>query len=100
LEAEEIAVLTSSSLELANGRSPKLRHFHVEGGGQQGAGPNGHPHFMHKEIFEQPAALERALEGRLDDETGSARLEGLSLSAAELRRLPGILITGCGTSWH
>jgi len=60
----------------------------------------GHPHFMLKEIFEQPQTVGNTLRGRLLMEEGTARLGGLDLSpeaCAEIRR---IVIVACGTSWH
>jgi len=60
----------------------------------------GFPHFMLKEIFEQPQSLRNTLRGRLLVEEGTARLGGLNLSPAELRGIGRIVITACGTSWH
>src|SRR2546428_6066603 len=60
----------------------------------------GFPHFMLKEIFEQPQSLRNTLRGRLIVEEGTARLGGLNMSPAELRAITRVVITGCGTSWH
>ncbi len=60
----------------------------------------GFPHFMLKEIFEQPQSLRNTLRGRLLPDEGTARLGGLNMSAAELRAINRIIITACGTSWH
>jgi glucosamine--fructose-6-phosphate aminotransferase (isomerizing) len=60
----------------------------------------GHAHFMLKEIFEQPAALENTLRGRISADGTSANFGGLNLSAAELRRIDRILFCACGTAWH
>ncbi len=59
-----------------------------------------YPHFMLKEIFEQPRTIENALRGRLDREEHSARFGGLNMSLAELRAVDRIVIVACGTSWH
>ncbi len=61
---------------------------------------DGYPHYMLKEIFEQPEALENAMRGRLSDEDATAVFGGLNLSTQELRRINRILLTACGTSWH
>jgi len=58
------------------------------------------PHYMLKEIFEQPRTVENALRGRLDRDAATAKFGGLNLSAAELRAVDQIVITACGTSWH
>ncbi len=58
------------------------------------------PHYMLKEIFEQPEALRNCMRGRLDKDTATARFGGLNLSPRQLRRVDRIIMTGCGTSWH
>jgi glucosamine--fructose-6-phosphate aminotransferase (isomerizing) len=60
----------------------------------------GFPHFMLKEIFEQPATLRNAIRGRLNYEEGTARLNGLNLQYEELHLIDRIIITACGTAWH
>jgi glucosamine--fructose-6-phosphate aminotransferase (isomerizing) len=57
-------------------------------------------HYMLKEIFEQPQAIENALRGRLDDEEATARFGGLNLDPQTLKRIDRIVLTACGTSWH
>ena len=58
------------------------------------------PHFMLKEIFEQPRTVENALRGRVDHEGATAKFGGLNMTAAELRGIDRIVIAACGTSWH
>jgi glucosamine--fructose-6-phosphate aminotransferase (isomerizing) len=58
------------------------------------------PHYMLKEIFEQPRALENALRGRIDHEEAMAKFGGLNMTNAELRAVERIVISACGTSWH
>ncbi len=60
----------------------------------------GHPHFMLKEILEQPESVHNALRGRLLEEDGDVHLGGLNATDEELQRVNRIVITGCGTSWH
>ena len=60
----------------------------------------GHPHFMLKEIFEQPETITNAMRGRLIAAAGEARLGGLNMTEEELRSVKRILLIGCGTSWH
>jgi len=60
----------------------------------------GFPHFMLKEIYEQPQTLENAYRGRLNVEEGTTRLNGLKKFFDNLRNLDRLLITACGTSWH
>ncbi|MBP7950413.1 MAG: glutamine--fructose-6-phosphate transaminase (isomerizing) [Verrucomicrobiales bacterium] len=58
------------------------------------------PHFMLKEIFEQPLTVENAIRGRLHQEENSAQLGGLNLTPQQLREIDRIIILGCGTALH
>jgi len=60
----------------------------------------GFPHFMLKEICEQPESIRNTLRGRLLEEEGTARLGGLNLSTEALASINRIVLTACGTSWH
>ena len=57
-------------------------------------------HFMEKEIYEQRKAIENAIRGRLSDDQSTAVLNGLNISANELRSVDRILLCACGTAWH
>jgi glutamine---fructose-6-phosphate transaminase (isomerizing) len=58
------------------------------------------PHFMLKEIFEQPQTMQNALRGRFNRDESSAILGGLNFNNTELRAIDRIIMTACGTSWH
>ena len=58
------------------------------------------PHFMLKEIHEQPQTVENAMRGRLHHDEASAQLGGLNLTSAELREVERVLILGCGTALY
>src|SRR6266700_2587737 len=60
----------------------------------------GYPHFMLKEIREQPETVQSTLRGRLLLEQGTARLNGLNLSAEACAGVTRVVIVACGTSWH
>ena len=60
----------------------------------------GYPHFMLKEIFEQPITVENTMRGRLILEEGFSKLGGLNISKEDLLKVDNIIITACGTSWH
>jgi glucosamine--fructose-6-phosphate aminotransferase (isomerizing) len=60
----------------------------------------GYPHFMLKEICEQPESLKNTLRGHLLEEEGTARVTGLNLTDDELKQIERVIITACGTSWH
>ncbi len=60
----------------------------------------GYPHFMLKEICEQPETVRSTLRGRLLVAEGTARLNGLNLTAEQCGAIRRIVIVACGTSWH
>jgi glucosamine--fructose-6-phosphate aminotransferase (isomerizing) len=60
----------------------------------------GYKHFMLKEIFEQPRALEDTLRGRLDRERADVRTAEIGLSDEDAKRIQRIILLACGTSHH
>ncbi|HYF38420.1 MAG TPA: glutamine--fructose-6-phosphate transaminase (isomerizing), partial [Gemmatimonadales bacterium] len=60
----------------------------------------GYPHFMLKEICEQPESLCNTLRGHLLEDEGTSRVSGLNLTDEELLQFERVIITACGTSWH
>ena len=62
----------------------------------------GFPHYMLKEIFEQPSSVRDTMRGRLLEDEGTARLGGLRscLSVQEVDHFERIILMACGTSWH
>ena len=59
-----------------------------------------HASFMRKEMFEQPASVERVLRGRLDERFGTAHLGGLNMDARETRAIRRVKILGCGSAYY
>jgi glucosamine--fructose-6-phosphate aminotransferase (isomerizing) len=59
-----------------------------------------YPHYMLKEIFEQPDSIRDAMRGRLSREDATAVLGGLEMTNAQLRNVDRIILTGCGTASH
>ncbi len=57
-------------------------------------------HYMEKEIFEQPIALENAMRGRFSADGSTAQFGGLNLTPIELRQIDRFVFCGCGTAWH
>jgi glutamine---fructose-6-phosphate transaminase (isomerizing) len=60
---------------------------------------DGYPHFMLKEIYEQPPAVRRVIE-ELTDADGSIALNDLPFSSAEVRQLEKITLAASGSSRH
>jgi glucosamine--fructose-6-phosphate aminotransferase (isomerizing) len=99
LDDEDVAVLTAQGAEIRNLHNiPVSREVAKVDWDVGAAEKGGFEHFMLKEIFEQPDALENTLRGRLDEAMGTAILSGLSLSARELAGVRRLVIVACGTS--
>jgi len=60
---------------------------------------NNFPHFMLKEIFEQPESLTNSLRGRIIKNSGLAKLGGLEGIKNQLKEINRIIISGCGTAY-
>src|SRR3989441_1966921 len=66
----------------------------------EAAEKSGYPHFMLKEIFEQPEAVRNTLRERVDPEAPDIRIPELGLKDRELAGLNRLCFVACGTSWH
>ena len=60
----------------------------------------GYPHFMLKEIHEQPQALRQALRDRVDPDTVLVHLQDLGIDDAVLARVRDVHIVACGTAFY
>ncbi len=60
----------------------------------------GYPHFMLKEIMEQPESITNSMRGRLIQEDGISRLGGIRNQIDRIANSKRIIISACGTSWH
>jgi glucosamine--fructose-6-phosphate aminotransferase (isomerizing) len=60
----------------------------------------GYPHFMLKEIFEQPKTLSDSMRGRINLEENNISLSGFIDHKDKFLNAKRIIITACGTSWH
>ncbi len=101
LDDHELAVITADTLRVVNREQGHVEH-HVKLLELESAdvGHEGYPHYMLKEIFEQPEAIRNAMRGRLSRDEATAVFGGLNLSPQQLRAVDRFLLTACGTSWH
>lgn len=60
----------------------------------------GHPHYLYKEILDQPDIVRQTFSGRLDERFSTARLGGLNLEARDLIGIKRITILGCGSALY
>jgi len=101
LHDNEMALLTPQGLKIFN-LSKKTLEKPVDtiNWDISAAQKGGFAHFMKKEIFEGPAALENVLRGRLLEKDGVSKLGGLESVRDKLLNVKRILITACGTSYY
>lgn len=101
LADHQLAVIRPDSIQVLHrdhGRvRPEIQTINEQ---TQESGMDGFPHYMLKEIYEQPQSIRNALRGRLDKDNATAVFGGLNLTTQQLRSVQRIILTGCGTSWH
>lgn len=101
LDDNDVVVIKGSKYELLNMSNQQVQRevqeveFDVES-----VAKGGFPHFMLKEIFEQPESLRNTMRGRLLLADGTAKLAGLDSNIKELRSINRIIIIACGTSYY
>lgn len=101
LNDDEVAELTTSKIEIINGDGISIQKPRERLGGEAiSISKDGYEHFLIKEIFEQPAAVNRALSNRIDYAMATAFFEELTLSDEELRLVSDIVIVACGSAYH
>ena len=97
LQDGDVATLTPASWEVAGAVRAQVTNLEFAA---EAAERGSFPHFMLKEIFEQPRTVENALRGRIDAAEATAKFGGLNLAPADLRAIRRVVILACGTSWH
>src|SRR5206468_5641709 len=80
--------------------APVRRPTHTVDQDGEAAEKSGYPHFMLKEIFEQPAAIRNTVGERVDPEGADIWIPELGLKDRELAGLNRLCFVACGTSWH
>ncbi len=101
LNSGEMAVITTKGCTLFNSKAEEVDRIAKKlSQNRQMISKNGYPHFMLKEIFEQPQTLRGAMKARLLPTQGTAHFEELLMSAEQLLKIERIVLLGCGTSWH
>ena len=95
----ELAVVTAGGIRIYNERRrpAEKEHHHIDWD-VDAAEKGGYDHFMLKEIYEQPAAVRRAITGRIRD--GRVVLRDLTMTDGDIRDIGRICIVACGSSYH
>jgi glucosamine--fructose-6-phosphate aminotransferase (isomerizing) len=101
LADHQLAVLTPDSIHVLHRDQGRVRpEVRVLEDSEQNVSTEGYPHYMLKEIYEQPTSIRNAMRGRLDRESATAKFGGLNLTPNQLRSVDRVILTACGTSWH
>lgn len=101
LDDDEIAVLHRNGYEVMTTRNVSIhKEVHQIALSLEQIEKGGFPHFMLKEIFEQPRAIADCMRGRLVLDENRVVLGGLSQVMDKLLAARRIIIAACGTSWH
>ncbi len=97
----EVAVVKADELILKNSsneiQTPYVQKLDLELAAIE---KEGFPHFMLKDIFEQPRTIFDCLRGRLDAAHAQLTLGGIRNHVEALKEADRIIIVACGTSWH
>ena len=99
MEDGEIAVLTAEGVSMFNAEMDPIEkaHSHIDWD-VSAAEKGGYPHFMLKEIMEQPEAIRKTISSRIRD--GRVVLDDLHLTREYIESVNRIFIVACGSSYH
>ena len=99
MEDGEIAVLTAEGVSMFNAEMDPIEkaHSHIDWD-VSAAEKGGYPHFMLKEIMEQPEAIRKTISSRIRD--GRVVLDDLHLAREYIESVNRIFIVACGSSYH
>jgi len=97
----EMAVLSPAGISLKNFQGEEISFTpHEVQWSSEMAEKGGYPHFMLKEIYEQPRSLQESIAGRVSLDTGKVLLEEARIPEEALAKVQKVHIVACGTSWH
>lgn len=101
MEDNELAVLTPSEYQILSFDHVPIERETLQIDWTVEDGDLGNfPHYMLKEIYEQPETIKNAIRGRVIQSEGVAHLGGLQGKIKEIQNLKKIIIVSCGTSFH
>lgn len=97
----EIAVIKDGTLDIRSKedvvQTPYIQKLEME---LESIEKGGYPHFMLKEIFEQPRSIMDSMRGRLVAENTQLTMSSIREYATRFKNADRIMIVACGTSWH
>jgi glutamine---fructose-6-phosphate transaminase (isomerizing) len=97
----EMAILSPDGVQIQDFQGgPRTFSPQEIGWSPEMAERGGYPHFMLKEIHEQPRAIQDTIVGRISLDSGHVFLDEANLSEEVLAAIDRVHIVACGTSWH
>lgn len=102
LDEEEIAVIRRGQdlrlINIANqAKTPYIQELEMS---LEAIEKGGYPHFMLKEIFEQPRSIKDSMRGRMNADEHYVKMGGISEYSQKIMNADRFIIVACGTSWH
>lgn len=102
LEDKEIAIirdnkLTVKTIENKIIENPYIKELNMN---IESIEKGGYPHFMLKEIYEQPRSILDSMRGRINTRNATFHMSGMQEYEHKFRNAKRIIIVACGTSWH
>lgn len=101
LNDNELALLSEDGFSISTAQAKAIqRPTETVEWQSEDAELNGFPHFMLKEIFEQPETIRNALRGRLEQGEGVSKLGGIMPVWDQLKECRHMVMVACGTSFY
>lgn len=101
LNDNELALITKDEFTLSTLHAkPVHRELEIVEWNDEDTDLNGFPHYMLKEIYEQPDTILNATRGRLEPSEGVPKLGGIEPVWKELKDCRHLVLVGCGTSYY
>lgn len=95
----EIGIITKDSLKVYDVDGCRIRKTEIKiKKSEPDNKKNGYEHFMLKEIYQQPLAVQKTLEGILED--GKIKLGCLKMNREKIKNISQIEFIGCGSAYH
>ncbi len=98
LEDGDVAIITKQNIKIYNNNKLVKRQIKDIKWTDKQAEKAGYPHFMLKEIMEEPQAFEDTIIGKFDEKYGNIKFENIDIK--KLKSIDNIRIIACGTSYH
>ncbi|MDD5144519.1 MAG: glutamine--fructose-6-phosphate transaminase (isomerizing) [Candidatus Pacebacteria bacterium] len=100
LDDGEMVSISPNSFSITKGYNVQQKKPENIEWDMEDAQKGGHPHFMLKEILDQPESINNSIRGRVLAEEGKARLGGIRYIEDKLREVEKIKIVACGTAYY